>query len=187
MIPGAKMDMEYTFHIPKIIVSLNKLTWSEKASSHKIILPQQTITLFSLISLCLKLWTMAWQIVLVMVSEWAEYQMSTRVRSLWLELRAVSSTLCSFDEDMGVGQLPFLSPDSLCTFPSLLCSLQGWPLWVSSTAPYPLASVWVWPTESSGGSSHFLIFHSGTCVLSLWTDCSNVGCLTTLDTHFFLD
>ena len=159
MIPGAKMDMEYTFHLPKIIVSLNKLTWSEKASSHKIILPQQTITLFSLISLCLKLWTMAWQIVLVMVSEWAEYQMSTRVRSLWLELRAVSSTLCSFDEDMGVGQLPFLSPDSLCTFPSLLCSLQGWPLWVASTAPYPLASVWVWPMESSGGSSHFLIFH----------------------------
>lgn len=23
------MDMEYTFHLPKIIVSLNKLTWSE--------------------------------------------------------------------------------------------------------------------------------------------------------------
>lgn len=136
MILGAKMDMEYTFHLPKIIVSLNKLTWSEKTSSHRVILPQQTIILFSLISLCLKLWTVAWQIVLVMVSEWAEYQMSTRVRSLWLELRDISLTLCSFDEDTGVGHLPFLSPGSLRTFPSLLCSLQGWPFWAVSTAPY---------------------------------------------------
>lgn len=62
--------------------------------------------------------------------------MSTRVRSLWLEFRAVSLTLCIFDEDTGVGHLPFLSPDSLCTFPSLLCSLQGWPPWAASTVPY---------------------------------------------------
>ena len=62
--------------------------------------------------------------------------MSTRVRSLWLELRAVSLTLCIFDEDTGVGHLPFLSPDSLCTFPSLLCSLQGWPPCAASTVPY---------------------------------------------------
>lgn len=43
MILGAKMDMEYTFHLPKITVSLNKLTWSENASSHRVTLPQQAI------------------------------------------------------------------------------------------------------------------------------------------------
>ena len=43
MILGAKMDMEYTFHLPKITVSLNKLTWSENASSYRVTLPQQAI------------------------------------------------------------------------------------------------------------------------------------------------
>lgn len=72
-----------------------------------------------------------------------------------------------------------------CTFLPY-CSLQGWPLWLHQQLPIPLASGlglangklwWIFP---------FLIFHSGTCVLSL-DRLLNVGCLTTLNAHFWGD
>lgn len=179
MILGAKMDTEHTFHLPKIITSLNRLTWSEKASSHRVILPQQTVILFSLISLCLKLWSMASQIVLVMVSEWVEYQMSTRLRSLagpqdcvldpvQLWWRHGGWTSCFPLQIHSAPSPPCLCPARLASLGCINSSLLLWLLfgfgqWEALVDLSLDPVIWV---------------------LHLWTDWPNVGCLTTLDTLF---
>lgn len=109
--------------------------------------------------------------------------MSTRVRSLCGWNSAVSSTLYSLMKTWGL-EIHFSLSRFTCTFPSLLYSLQGWPLGLHQQPPALWLLVWVWP-RSSGGSSPSWIFH-WTCVLSLWTDCSNVGCLKFTFKYSFL-
>lgn len=178
------MDMEYTFHLPKIIVSLNKLTWSGKASSHKIILPQQTIILF--------LWyPCAWScelwlvVMLVMVSGWAEYQMSTRGEVSVVGTQGCILNPASFDEDIGLDIFHF--SQVTLHLPSYSIPYKGLAsLGCINSSLFLWLLVWVWPMESSpGGSSFSHSVDSRTCPNSFSVDrLLNVGCLTTLNTHF---
>lgn len=57
--------------------------------------------------------------------------MSTWGRSLSLDFRVVSLTLCHLD--VWAGHVQSSPPDPLCTSSTLLCALWGWPLWAAST------------------------------------------------------
>lgn len=69
MILGAKMDIEHTFLLPKIISSLNRLKWSGKASLHRVSFFSEIFYFpcypCEIVNLALT--------ALVMISEWVAY------------------------------------------------------------------------------------------------------------------